>query len=85
MARMFQKRIYRKPEEQIVQRGPVSFSDGPIEHVCIICGQQACFGFGVSLLKNRIGVWACVEHCEEVKANYRTHGDQHYAGESSTS
>lgn len=70
MARMFQKRSYRKPEEQIVHRGPVSFSDGPIEHVCIICGQQACFGFGVSLLKNRIGVWACPDHRDQVRATW---------------
>lgn len=71
MVRMFQKRSYRKPDEQIIQRGPVNFSDGPVEHVCAICGRPACFGFGVHLLKDQLGIWACPDHRNEVRTTWR--------------
>jgi len=34
----------------------------PMVFRCEVCGKEACFGYGVALLKDRIGTWYCRAH-----------------------
>jgi hypothetical protein len=36
--------------------------DGYLIHNCCVCGVEASFGYGVSLLKNQLGTWYCAQH-----------------------
>ena len=38
------------------------------DHPCAVCGDIACFGFGVSILYGRPGRWSCLEHRAIVEA-----------------
>ena len=40
---------------------PERVGERPVEHFCW-CGKEAHFGFGVRLLKGRLGTWYCAEH-----------------------
>jgi hypothetical protein len=37
-------------------------ADGRFIHRCCVCGEQAFFGYGVSLRQDKLGVWYCGEH-----------------------
>jgi ArsR family metal-binding transcriptional regulator len=37
-------------------------------HTCEVCGKDACFGYGVFLLKGKPGRWRCGLHREELMA-----------------
>ena len=37
-------------------------ADGNFIHPCCVCGAEAGLGFGVSLLKGRLGTWFCERH-----------------------
>lgn len=42
---------------------PPGFSAaGHFLHPCAVCGRDASFGTGVSLIRGRLGVWHCAEH-----------------------
>ncbi|QXX74256.1 hypothetical protein MHY1_01066 [Methylovirgula sp. HY1] len=49
---------------------PAKAAPDPPQHVCAVAGCRgvAMFGFGVSLLKGRSGLWSCLEHRDDVKA-----------------
>ena len=37
------------------------------EHRCRVCGAPGCFGFGVRLLADKPGRWACETHRDQVE------------------
>ena len=43
--------------------------DPPLEFFCAVCGKLACYGYGVSLLKGKVGTWYCREHRPEKRAS----------------
>lgn len=36
-----------------------------VTHDCSVCGARAPFGYGVSLIKDKIGIWYCRHHRPE--------------------
>lgn len=47
---------------ELKQRLQPVTSDGGFVHYCCKCGAWGAFGYGVSLLKGRLGTWYCREH-----------------------
>ena len=37
------------------------------DHVCVVCGVDCGFGFGVSMRFGRAGRWSCLEHRDQVE------------------
>jgi hypothetical protein len=56
-------------EQHIVERPHAYFDDKKrFIHNCSVCGKDAGFGVGVSLLKDQLGTWFCLVHWREWKA-----------------
>jgi len=34
----------------------------PLVFTCLVCGREACFGYGVALREGKIGTWYCTAH-----------------------
>lgn len=50
-------------EPDISKAGFVGYdAEGHLIHHCAVCGKEAGFGYGVSLLRNQLGTWFCKEH-----------------------
>jgi hypothetical protein len=47
---------------------------GNFIHRCCRCGEQAYFGYGVSLRRGRLGAWYCANHKPQQQTTPTTNG-----------
>jgi len=49
-------------------------ADDNFIHRCRECGEEALFGFGVSLRRGRVGTWYCAKHKPQQQTTSTTNG-----------
>jgi hypothetical protein len=49
-------------------------ADDNFIHRCCECGEEALFGYGVSLRHGRLGTWCCVKHKPQQQTTPTTDG-----------
>jgi hypothetical protein len=49
-------------------------ADGNFIHRCCKCGEEASFGYGVSLRRGRLGTWYCAKHQPQQQTTPTTNG-----------
>ncbi|RBP13059.1 hypothetical protein DFR50_11228 [Roseiarcus fermentans] len=70
MRSLFDRFSSDEPAAPAAPATPILRADG--QRACAVCGEPAPFGFGVRLLHNREGRWACRDHREAVEAMRET-------------
>jgi hypothetical protein len=53
---------------------PLFDADGNFIHHCCKCGEEASFGYGVSLRRGRLGTWYCAKHQPQQQTTPTTNG-----------
>ena len=70
MRSLFDRPSSNEPAAPTAPAKPTLRPDG--QRACAVCGAPASFGFGVRLLHDREGRWACRDHREAVEAMRET-------------